>query len=95
MVNTIVVLANSMWGSFGLAVIVLTIIIRVVTMPLTLKQLHSTKAMQTLSPKLREMQKLYAKDKEKLQAETMKLYREAGVNPLGCLLPMVIQFPYG
>lgn len=93
LMNVLVLLTNVLAGNFGLAIIVLTIVIRVVTMPLTLKQLQATKAMQTLSPKLKELQKKYAQDKQKLQEETMKLYREAGMNPLGCLVPMIIQVP--
>jgi YidC/Oxa1 family membrane protein insertase len=91
--NSLVVITNSVGGSFGLAIIILTIIIRLATMPLTLKQLHATKAMQALSPKLKQLQKTYEKDKQKLQQETMKLYKEAGMNPLGCIVPMIIQFP--
>lgn len=62
-------------------------------LPLTLQSLKSSKAMQELQPQLRELQKRYAKDKEKLTQETMRLYREAGINPaMGCL-PMLIQIP--
>ena len=92
-INVLVVLTDSVGGSFGLAVIVLTVIIRLATIPLTLKQLHATMAMQALSPKLKQLQKTHEKDKQKLQQETMKLYREAGMNPLGCIVPMLIQFP--
>ncbi|MDO8473764.1 MAG: YidC/Oxa1 family membrane protein insertase [Dehalococcoidia bacterium] len=93
MMNLLVILTNILGGNFGVAVIVLTIAIRLATMPLTLKQLHATKAMQSLSPKLKQLQKLYKDDKQKLQAETMKLYKDGGMNPLGCVLPMIIQIP--
>lgn len=93
MMNLLVILTNLLGGNFGIAVIVLTVLIRVATMPLTLKQLHATKAMQLLSPKLKQLQKNFKDDKQKLQEETMKLYREAGMNPLGCILPMLIQIP--
>lgn len=93
MLNSLIVLYGVLFNSFGLAIIALTIVVRLLTFPLTLRQLKSTKALQTLQPKLQEIQKKYAKDKAKLQREMMKLYREAGVNPLGCLWPMLVQFP--
>src|SRR4030043_2133320 len=62
-------------------------------MPLTLKQLKSTRKMQELQPKLAEIQKKFAKNKEKLAQEQMKLYRESGISPLGCIVPMLIQMP--
>jgi len=58
-----------------------------------MKQLQSSKAMQAVQPKMKELQKKYAKDKEQLATETAKLYKESGVNPLGCAFPMLIQFP--
>jgi len=78
---------------FGLAIIILTIVVRLILTPFTLRQLNSTKALQSMQPKLQELQKKYAKNKQKLQQETMKIYKEAGVNPLGCIWPMLIQFP--
>lgn len=93
MLNSLIVLYSVLFSNFGLAIIALTIIIRLVTHPLTLRQLRSTKALQTLQPKLQELQKKYAKDKAKLQREMVKLYREAGVNPFGCLWPMLVQLP--
>lgn len=91
--NVLVILANVLASNAGLAIVVLTVVIRFATMPLTLKQLQATKSMQSLSPKLKELQKKHEKDKQKLQEETMKLYREAGMNPLGCLVPTIIQIP--
>jgi YidC/Oxa1 family membrane protein insertase len=79
--------------SWGWAIIVFTIIVKLVTLPLTLKQLQSTKATQELQPKLAELQQKYAKDREKLAQEQMALYKEAGVNPLGGCLPLLIQMP--
>jgi len=80
-------------GSYGLAIIVFTLIIRVVLTPLMMQQVRSQKAMSALQPYLQEIQKKYAKDKEKLNQETMALYKEAGVNPLGGCLPLLIQMP--
>jgi YidC/Oxa1 family membrane protein insertase len=78
---------------FGWAIIVLTIIFKVVTLPLNLKQIRAIKAQQELQPKLAELQKKYGKDRERLAQEQMKLYKEAGVNPLGGCLPLLIQWP--
>jgi len=78
---------------FGLAIIVFTLVVRLIMTPVTIKQTKSTKAMQELQPKMKELQKKYGKNKQKLQQETMKLYKEAGVNPAGCMWPMLIQFP--
>ena len=92
MINVLVVLNNALWGSFGLAVIAFTILVRFVTFPLTLRQLQQTRAMQALQPRVQEIQKKF-NDPKRRQEEMMKAYREAGVNPLGCLGPLVLQFP--
>jgi len=91
--NVLVALTHLVSGSFGLAIIALTVIVRVISWPLTKRQLNSTKAMQEMQPKIQELQKKYGKNQQKLQQEMMKLYKEAGVNPLGCLWPMLIQLP--
>jgi YidC/Oxa1 family membrane protein insertase len=91
--NVLIALSHILGGSFGLAIIVLTIIVRLITWPLNKRQLKSTKALQDMQPKIQELQKKYGKNQQKLQQEMMKLYKEAGVNPLGCLWPMLIQFP--
>lgn len=79
--------------SMGWAIILITIIIKVATLPLTRKQLQSQKAMQELQPKLKELQDKYGKDRQKLSEEQMKLYKEAGVNPMGGCLPLLVQMP--
>jgi YidC/Oxa1 family membrane protein insertase len=91
--NVLVALSHLLAGEFGLAIIVLTVIVRLISWPLTRRQLKSSKAMQDMQPKIQELQKKYGKNQQKLQQEMMKLYREAGVNPLGCLWPMLVQFP--
>jgi len=91
--NVLIALTHFLGGQFGLAIIALTIIVRLASWPLNKRQLKSTKAMQDLQPKIQELQKKYSKNQQKLQQEMMKLYKEAGVNPLGCLWPMLIQFP--
>jgi YidC/Oxa1 family membrane protein insertase len=93
MINVLIALSHFLFNNFGLTIIVLTLIIRFILLPLTMKQLKATKAMTTLQPKLAELQKKYAKDKQKLAQEQMQLYRESGVNPVGCAIPMIIQFP--
>ncbi len=79
--------------SWGWAIIVFTILVKIVTLPLTLKQLQSTKAQQQIQPKMRELQEKYGKDRQKLAEEQMKLYKEAGVNPMGGCLPLLVQLP--
>ena len=79
--------------SWGFAIILFTLIVKIVTLPLNLQQARSMKATQELQPKLQELQKKYAKDKEKLTQAQMELYREHGVNPLGGCLPTLIQVP--
>jgi YidC/Oxa1 family membrane protein insertase len=92
MINGLIVIEQLLFGNFGLAIILFTVVVRLATLPLTLRQLHAGRKMQTLAPQVQEIQKKY-KDPKRRQEETMKLYREAGANPLGCLGPMVIQFP--
>jgi len=91
--NVLIALSHGLWGEFGLAIIVLTVVVRLITWPLNKRQLNSTKALQEMQPKIQELQKKYGKNQQKLQQEMMKLYKEAGVNPLGCLWPMLVQFP--
>ena len=94
MTNVLVALARLFGGNFGLAIIVFTLVMKFVTWPLTASQYKQSRAMQTIQPQMQELQKKYkGKDPKKLQQETMALYREAGVNPIGCLIPMLVQFP--
>jgi YidC/Oxa1 family membrane protein insertase len=93
MINSLIALSDNLGGSFGATIIILTIIIRAAMYPLTAKQLRSTRKMQDLQPKIAELQKKYAKDKQKLAEEQMKLYKESGMSPAGCGVPMLIQMP--
>lgn len=93
MLNILLLLYDVLFHNFALSVVVFTILVRVVTFPLMLPQQKSSKAMAELQPRLQELQKKYAKDKEKLSKAQMELYKEAGVNPFGGCLPMLIQFP--
>lgn len=93
LLNALVLLTTLLGGNYGLAIIVFTVFVRLITMPFTVKQLRSSQAMARLQPQIKALQKKYAKDREKLSQETMKLYQEAGVNPLGGCLPALIPWP--
>lgn len=80
-------------GNFGLSIIIVTIIIKILLLPLTIKQDKSMKAMKKLQPKLDELKKKYANDKQTLNIKTMELYKENKVNPAGGCLPILIQLP--
>ena len=93
MINSLALLYIVFFDKFWLAIIVFTIIVRLATLPLTLRQTRQMKTMSGLQPRVKEIQERYKNDRSRVSQETMKLYREAGVNPLGCLGPMVIQLP--
>jgi len=78
---------------WGLAIIGLTIIVRLILFPLTWKQFSSAQAMQAIQPQLKELQKKYKNDRQKLQAETMALYSAHRVNPFASCLPILLQLP--
>jgi YidC/Oxa1 family membrane protein insertase len=80
--------------NYGIAIILLTVLIKVVLFPLQWKQIRSMQHMQALQPKIKELQKKYKNNKQKLQEEQMRLYREAGVNPLGGCLPILLLYPF-
>ena len=79
--------------SYGVAIILLTLLVRVVLLPLTLKQMRSMQAMQRIQPKVKELQRKYKGNRQKLNEELMKLYKEHQVNPLGGCLPLLLQLP--
>ncbi|GAA0415704.1 MAG: YidC family membrane integrase SpoIIIJ [Bacillota bacterium] len=83
--------------NYGLAIVIVTILVRLVLLPLNVKQLKSSKAMQDIQPKLKELQQKYsskdANTQQKLQQETMALFQKNGVNPLAGCLPIFIQMP--
>ena len=93
MLNMLVVLYGILFNNFGLAIIFFTVIVRLATLPLQMKQTKQMKGMTALQPRMKEIQARHAKDPQKRSQEMMRLYREAGVNPLGCLGPMIIQLP--
>lgn len=79
--------------SYGFAIILLTVLVKVVTYPLTKQQVESTLAMQNLQPKIKAIQERYAGNQERIQLETSRLYRQAGVNPLAGCLPTLATIP--
>ena len=93
MINGLVLLYTLLFHQMGLAIIALTVMVRLAFYPLTLRQFRSARKMQEIQPKIEELRRRYKETPQVLQRETMRLYREGGVNPLGCLGPMVIQFP--
>src|ERR1700689_822957 len=80
-------------GSWGWAIIGLTIVIRVVTLPIMIRQFRSMAKMQLHAPELKKIQQRYKDDRQRMSEETMKYYKEQGVNPLASCLPMLIQLP--
>ena len=87
------VLAPSNGWSWVLSIVGLTITIRALLIPLFVRQIKSSRNMQLIQPKVRELQKKYGHDRERLAQETMALYRETGTNPFASCLPLIIQMP--
>ena len=84
--------ASSGW-TWALSIVILVVLMRLIMVPLFIKQMHTTRAMSSLAPQMQALRKKYKNDKQTLQQETMKLYQEAGVNPLMGCLPVVLQLP--
>jgi YidC/Oxa1 family membrane protein insertase len=79
--------------NYGIAIIVLTIIVRLLTAPLMARQMRSAERMRTVQPKMKALQERHKDDRQRQSEELMKLYREEGINPLGGCLPLMLQFP--
>jgi len=79
--------------SYGLSIVILTIIINIIIFPLTLRQTRSTKRMQDAQADIKKVQKQYKDDKEELNKKIAELYKEKGINPLGCVVPLLVQMP--
>ncbi len=79
--------------SYGVAIVLLTVFVRVLLLPLTIKQTRSMQQMQQIQPKVKELQRKYKGNRQKLNEELMKLYKEHQVNPLGGCLPLLLQLP--
>jgi YidC/Oxa1 family membrane protein insertase len=95
MINILLFIYDLIGQNFGWAIIIFTILVRVVTYPLNARQMKSSKAMQELqnSKKWQDIQKKYKDDKETLAQKQMEIYREMGISPFGSCLPLLIQFP--
>ena len=79
--------------NWGVAIILLTVLVKILTLPLTIKQYRSMAAMKVVSPQLKKLQEKYKEDKMRLQQEMMKLYKDNNVNPLAGCLPMIMMMP--
>jgi YidC/Oxa1 family membrane protein insertase len=86
-------LKDHLWNQYGLAILVLTLITRLIILPLTIKQYRSSKQMQALQPEIKKMKEKYKDDPKKQQEETMKLFQTNGVNPLAGCFPLLVQMP--
>ncbi len=95
MVNALLYIYNLVGQNFGVAIILFTVLIRVITLPLTAQQMKGSQAMSDMQKDKRwiDAQKKYKDNKEQLAQEQMKLYKELGVNPMAACLPTLIQFP--
>lgn len=95
MTNVLILIYGLVGQNFGIAIILFTVLIRLLTWPLNAQQMKGAKAMQDLQTdkEWQGIQKKYAKDREKLAQEQMRLYRERGINPFGSCLPTLVQFP--
>ena len=91
--NGLILLYGVLFHNLALTIVVFTILVRVLILPLTLRQLHASKALSRLQPEMAKLQKKYKDDRQRLSQEQIRLYREQGVNPLGCAVPTLIQFP--
>lgn len=85
--------AEHLWNQYGLAILIVTIIIRFAVLPLTIKQVRSSKKMQEIQPELQKLKEKYKDDVQKQQEETMKLFQKHGVNPLAGCFPLLVQMP--
>ena len=92
-VNIVLTFFYNFTGNYGLAIILLTALVNIITFPLTRKQLQSSKKMQEVQPELKKIQEKYKHDKEKYNQATMEYMKDKKINPLGGCLPLLIQFP--
>lgn len=92
-IYNVLMLLDHIFGDFGLSIIVMTLAIRLVLFPLTLKQLRSTKATQAIQPLMADLKKKYPNDPRAQQAAMMDLYKEYNINPMAGCLPLLIQMP--
>ncbi|TCP70245.1 membrane protein insertase YidC [Baia soyae] len=82
-----------MFGTYGVSILIVTFLVRLLILPLSIKQQRSMQEMQVIQPKIQKLRAKYKKDQQKQQQEMMKLYKEHNVNPMSGCLPMVVQIP--
>jgi YidC/Oxa1 family membrane protein insertase len=92
-INFLLTFFYNLVGDYGIAIILLTVLVNIITFPLTRKQLQATKKMQAIQPELKRLQEKYKDDKEKYNQATMEFMKDNKINPLGGCLPLLIQFP--
>jgi|TARA_B110000116_G_scaffold90823_1_gene79041 YidC/Oxa1 family membrane protein insertase len=93
MVNSLIILYIFLGSSFGLSIISFTVFIRLIMFPLSMRQTKQMKAMSLIQPKIKAIQEKYKDDRQKISQETMSIYKQQGINPVGCLGPLIIQMP--
>ena len=96
LVNFVIFVLNAIYkivGNYGIAIIIVTVLMRIIVFPLTLKQEKSMKKMREIQPEMDKLKEKYKDNPQEFQKKTAELYREAGVNPLGGCLPLLIQLP--
>ena len=91
--NILVFLYNNVGGDLGVAIIILTLVVRLIFFPLSIKTIRSQREMSRIQPQLKEIQEKYKHDKSRQTQEIMSLYKNTGVNPLSGCLPLLIQIP--
>ncbi|MDP5276078.1 YidC/Oxa1 family membrane protein insertase [Chengkuizengella axinellae] len=85
--------ADLPYSNYGISILIVTIIIRLLILPLTLKQIKSSKQMQEIQPEIKKLKEKYKTDPKKQQEETMRLFQKNGINPLAGCLPLIVQMP--
>ncbi len=85
---------HNIFPNFGIGIILLTLLVKLILYPLTKQQFESMKKMQAMMPTFKKMREKYKSEPKKLQEETMKIYKEHNINPVGGCLPMLIQLPF-
>jgi YidC/Oxa1 family membrane protein insertase len=91
--GTLIAFFYALIPNYAIAIALLTVVVMIVTAPLTVKSTKSMVAMQRVRPEMKKLQQKYKGDRQTLNEEMMKLYKEHGVNPAGGCLPMIAQFP--
>lgn len=97
MINSLALLYMVLFSNFGLSILVFTVVVRLAMSPLQIRQTRGMKKMQSIQPKMKALQDKYKgksrEERQQMSREMMQLYREAGVSPVGCLGPLVLQMP--